>query len=189
MESDKRARRVKATGEAKHRKGKIRAAVKPGTGSQSQSQSQVPTNQQSQSQAQAQAAAQAKPKDSMLQFIEAFMAQVGTKPSSRLAWGDSLTPSMADLRSFFKLEADETPYLYCNLGRTSAGNAGLVLASPGIRINDGSGTVSGLTWKELTQVQVGAQGDNLILATSVIPTPDARVLGELLANIKSRIRF
>lgn len=160
MAGESEKRRKKVTGDATHRTGTLRAAVKPGVTVGRKSVSRVISD-----------------------FIEAKGA--GTLTQS--VWGSALAASADALRKEFELPAGEELYLFTKL--SSAGNrtAGILLSSSGFHLLDGKGSCGDVSWEQLPGCDILLNRGVLVIGKIGISSPDSAALAELLLTIKSTL--
>ncbi len=152
-------RRKKVTGDATHRAGTLRAAVKPGVTVGRKSVSKV-----------------------VSEFVEAK----GAKAFTHSYWGNALASSAKALRAEFELPANEELYLFTKLSGT-AQTAGVLLSSSGFHLLDGKGGFANVSWEKFPDCVVSLSRGVLVIGQLGISCPDAATLAELLQTIKATL--
>ena len=196
--AEEKKRRKKVTGDAKHRTGEYRAAVKPGTQNPANAQAQQPAQAQQATQAQqpAQAAsnvtaaaqaAQAQQANPILQLVTQYMSQLpeGTLPS--VAWGQLLDRQASAAQTMFGLAGTDEPYLYVDLPTNGRAQAGILLSESGFHIRDGVSEIAHVAWKDFPRIALSMQGNTLLIGTVSVPIQDAKVLGGLLSQLQKLV--
>ncbi|MBQ9058724.1 MAG: hypothetical protein IJ125_06040 [Atopobiaceae bacterium] len=206
MDKDNQQRRVKkVTGDAAHRTGEKRAAVKPHKVSGTSSGSSTTAGAASASSAAAasastaashaaSAATQSTSTQStstqtvtIKQVIYQYMNSLRGVTLSQSAWGDAIAPVASVLQANYGLAANDEPYFLNDPTGTSTGKAGLLLSTTGIHLSDGKGGRVGIAWKDLKKLQVGYQQGMLVIGQNGIQTSDGQVIAALLQYIQSKL--
>lgn len=159
MATEPGKRRKKVTGNAEHRTGTLRAAVKPGV---------------------------TVGKPSVEKVISNYIEEKGARTFRRTFWGDKLAQSSAALRSNFDLPADEELYLFANLSSLTQ-TAGLLFTSSGLHLLDGKSAPAHLSWEKLASCTISTGQGMLIIGKIGIISPDYEALAELLQAIKAAL--
>ena len=159
MATESGKRRKKVTGDAEHRTGTLRAAVKPGV---------------------------TVGKPSVAKTISDYIEAKGARAFQRTVWGDSLARSATALRSAFKLPANEELYLFTNLS-TILRTAGVLLSSSGFHLLDGKGGSADLSWDLFAGCSISFNRGMLVIGQIGITSPDSEELAELLQTIKANL--
>ena len=159
MAAESGKKRKKVTGNAEHRTGTLRAAVKPGV---------------------------TVGKPSVGKVISDYIETKGARVFKRTYWGDKLAQSANTLRSMFKLPANEELYLFTNLSSLTQ-TAGMLLSSSGFHLLDGKGGSANLSWETFTDCAVSTSRDMLVIGKIGIMCPDNEALAELLQSIKDAL--
>ena len=159
MATESGKRRKKVTGDAEHRTGTLRAAVKPGV---------------------------TVGKPSVAKTISDYIEAKGARAFQRTVWGDSLARSATALRSAFKLPANEELYLFTNLS-TILRTAGVLLSSSGFHLLDGKGGSADLSWDLFAGCSISFNRGMLVIGQIGITSPDSEELAELLQTIKTAL--
>ena len=120
MAAGSEGKRKKVRGDAEHRTGTIRAAVKPGVTVGRKSVSRV---------------------------ISDFITAKGARAFTHSYWGNALASSAKALRAEFELPANEELYLFTKLSGT-AQTAGVLLSSSGFHLLDGKGGFANVSWEK-----------------------------------------
>lgn len=160
MADETKRRRKKVTGDAEHRTGTLRAAMKPGVTLGRQSVAKV---------------------------IENFLSGSGAAGLSHSAWGKRLEASAAAIRAAFELPATEALYLYTQLPSAGSETAGLLLSASGFHLLDGKGGFANLSWDQFAGCIVSIKRGLLVIGQIGISTPDSQALAELLQQIKAAL--
>ena len=159
MATESEKRRKKVTGDAEHRTGTLRAAVKPGVTVGRKSVSKV---------------------------ISDFIDAKGTRVFRQTFWGDKLAPSATALRRAFGLSAQEELYLFTKLSSTTQ-TAGVLLSSSGFHLLDGKGGAADVSWESLAGCTISYSRGMLVIGQLGIISPDSEALTELLQTIKAAL--
>ena len=159
MATESEKRRKKVTGDAEHRTGTLRAAVKPGV---------------------------IVGKPSVEKVISDYIEAKGAKLFRCTFWGDRLAESSNTLRSIFKLPANEELYLFTNLSSLNR-TAGLLLSSSGLHLLDAKGGSANLSWEMFASCSVSTSRGMLVIGKIGIVSPDYEALAELLQTIKTAL--
>jgi hypothetical protein len=159
MATESGKKRKKVTGDAEHRTGTLRAAVKPGV---------------------------VVGKQSVAKVISDYIETKGARVFKRTFWGDKLAQSSAALRSSFKLPANEELYLFANLS-TLTQTAGILLSSSGFNMLDGKGGSAHLDWETFANCNISTSRGMLVIGNTGIISPDYEALAELLQAIKAAL--
>ena len=159
MATESEKRRKKVTGDAEHRTGTLRAAVKPGV---------------------------IVGKPGVEKVISDYIEAKGAKLFRCTFWGDRLAESSNTLRSIFKLPANEELYLFTNLSSLNR-TAGLLLSSSGLHLLDGKGGSANLSWETFASCSVSTSRGMLVIGKIGIVSPDYEALAELLQTIKTAL--
>ena len=159
MATESGKRRKKVTGDAEHRTGTLRAAVKPGV---------------------------IVGKQSVEKVISDYIETKGARVFKRTYWGDKLAQSANTLRGMFKLPANEELYLFTNLSSLTQ-TAGLLLSSSGFHLLDGRGGSADLNWETFAKCDISTGRGMLIIGKTGIISPDYEALAELLLTIKAAL--
>ena len=159
MATESGKRRKKVTGDAEHRTGTLRAAVKPGV---------------------------TVGKQSVEKVISGYVEEKGARVFKNTFWGDKLAQSSNNLRSIFKLAANEELYLFTNLS-SFIRTAGLLLSSSGIHLLDGKGGSTSQSWETFADCNVSTSRGMLVIGKIGIVCPDYEALAELLQAIKAAL--
>ena len=159
MPAESGKRRKKVTGDATHRAGTLRAAVKPGVTVGRKSVSKV-----------------------IAEYVEAK----GAKVFSHSYWGNTLANSAKALRSAYELPADEELYLFTKLQGTVE-TAGILLSSSGFHLLDGKGGFANVSWEKFPDCVISLNRGALVIGQLGITCPDAAALAELLQTIKATL--
>ena len=159
MATESGKKRKKVTGDAEHRTGTLRAAVKPGV---------------------------TVGKPSVAKTISDYIEAKGARAFQRTVWGDSLARSATALRSAFKLPANEELYLFTNLS-TILRTAGVLLSSSGFHLLDGKGGSADLSWELFANCTISINRGMLVIGKVGITSPDSEELAELLQTIKANL--
>lgn len=157
-QQDKQARRIKVTGDAAHKTGTKRAAIKPHKRTSE-------TN--------------------VKQVIADYMASLKAVSLSQTYYGSTITKNAATLRTAFGLAADDEPYLLAD--PTGTGRAGMLLSASGLHLADGRGGTALIAWKDLPSRKIACQRTTLAIGQSSIATRDAQVLAGLLQTIQGKL--
>lgn len=159
MATESGKRRKKVTGDAEHRTGTLRAAVKPGM---------------------------TVGKPSVKKVISDYVEAKGARAFRQTFWGDKLAQSSTTLRSKFKLPANDELYLFSNLS-TLTRTAGVLLSSSGFHLLDGKGGSANLSWEMFADCTISTSRGMLVIGKLGIVTPDYEALAELLQTIKAAL--
>lgn len=159
MEQDKQTKRVKSTEGSTHRKGTLRAAVKPHKRTTDPVAKQV---------------------------INEYMGSLKTR-LSQTTWGTSLTKNASALCSNFGLEASDEPYLLLDVTSGRTGKAGMLLSKTGVHIADGRGGTAAVAWKDLPNCKIAYQRNMLVIGQTGITSQDGQVLATLLQKIQTKV--
>ena len=160
MAEEPKKRRKKVVGDATHRTGTLRAAVKPGVivGKQS-------------------------PKKVIQSFLESELA----RKLSHSAWGNALAASADKIRAAFELPAGEELYLFTQLPSSGAEAAGILLSASGFHLLDGKGGFANLSWDQFAGCAIAIKRGMLVIGQIGISSPDSQVLAELFQKIKAAL--
>lgn len=159
MATESEKKRKKVTGNAEHRTGTLRAAVKPGV---------------------------TVGKPSVGKVISDFVEAKGARVFKRTFWGDKLAQSSKSLCSMFKLAASDELYLFTNLSSLTQ-TAGVLLSSSGFHLQDGKGGSANLSWEMFSDCAISTSRGMLVIGKLGIASPDYEALAELLQNIKAAL--
>lgn len=159
MTDESGKRRKKVTGDATHRTGTIRAAVKPGV---------------------------TVGKKSVSKVISEYIESKGAKVFTHSYWGDTLAASAKALRTEFQLPANEELYLFTKL-QGAAQTAGVLLSSSGFHLLDGKGGFADATWETFADCVISFSRGTLVIGQLGITSHDSEALAELLQTIKTTL--
>ena len=159
MAAGSEGKRKKVRGDAEHRTGTIRAAVKPGVTVGRKSVSKV---------------------------ISDFIAAKGARAFTHSYWGNTLDASASALRKEFELPADEELYFFTKLPGTRQ-TAGVLLSSSGFHLLDGKGGSADLSWEQFAGCTISFSRGMLVIGQVGITSPDSDELTELLQAIKAAL--
>ena len=159
MAAGSEGKRKKVRGDAEHRTGTIRAAVKPGVTVGRKSISRV---------------------------ISDFIAAKGARAFTHSYWGNTLDASASALRKEFELPADEELYFFTKLPGTRQ-TAGVLLSSSGFHLLDGKGGFANASWDTFASCVISYSRGVVAVGQLGIAAPDSAVLAELLQTIKTSL--
>ena len=159
MAAGSEGKRKKVRGDAEHRTGTIRAAVKPGVTVGRKSISRV---------------------------ISDFIAAKGARAFTHSYWGNTLDASASALRKEFELPADEELYFFTKLPGTKQ-TAGVLLSSSGFHLLDGKGGFANASWDTFASCVISYSRGVVAVGQLGIAAPDSAVLAELLQTIKTSL--
>ena len=159
MATESGKRRKKVTGDAEHRTGTIRAAVKPGV---------------------------TVGKPTVVKVISDYIEAKGAQVFKCTFWGDRLARSATALRSTFKLPANEELFLFTNLS-SGTQTAGILLSSSGFHLLDGKGHSANASWETIASCTISISRGMLVVGQIGIISPDSAALAELLQTIKATL--
>ncbi|MBQ3267780.1 MAG: hypothetical protein IJI16_05475 [Atopobiaceae bacterium] len=159
MAAGSEGKRKKVRGDAEHRTGTIRAAVKPGVTVGRKSVSRV---------------------------ISDFITAKGARAFTHSYWGSTLTASADALRKEFELPAGEELYFFTKLPGTKQ-TAGVLLSSSGFHLLDGKGGFANASWETFAACVISYSRGVVAVGQLGIAAPDSAVLAELLQTIKTSL--
>ena len=171
MAAGSEGKRKKVRGDAEHRTGTIRAAVKPGVTVGRKSVSKV---------------------------ISDFITAKGARAFTHSYWGSTLTASADALRKEFELPAGEELYFFTKLPGTKQ-TAGVLLSSSGFHLLDGKGGFANASraicllgqtndsWDTFASCVISYSRGVVAVGQLGIAAPDSAVLAELLQTIKTSL--
>ena len=160
MAEENQQRRVKATGEATHRKGTLRGAVKP-----HKRVTEV----------------------NISEIVSTYTSSLRQGSTSQCFWGNTVAKNAAGLRTNFGLASDDEPYFILDVSGKGTGNMGLLVSKQGAHLADGKGNSVHFTWKEFDSAKLNYRRGALIIGQNKLTSPDAQVVYGLLQQIQAMI--